>query len=398
VVEKSLEVFRRDIRRVDSDIARLLGRRMNLVRKIGEAKQERKMPIVDSTVEKAVIENFIASAYEAGVDKEFAKRIARLIIEGSVRLQESIRPIGFLGGSESKVAVIGVGGMGSWFARFLKSGGSYVTVSDRDRRRARLVASRIGVRWTPSNIEAVSQSDIVILAVPANAVLKVVDEILPVLRATSLLVEICAVKSPAMAALRSAEKRGVQVASIHPMFGPLARGISGKKVVIIRTGRRKQGSQRARKLFRNAHFLSADPQVHDKQTALTLALPHFVNMAFAMTISKRDLTNVRRFAGRTFDLQMLLAETVASEPETTTDIQIMNKEFRSVLHELQRNIRVLAGTVNRRDRAELISRCKKVRESLLSDPKFAFAGAAFERACEAVSASSKLGNCPTTRG
>ena len=395
MAEKTLEDFRGDIRRVDSDIARLLGRRMNIARKIGEAKQERKMPIVDSTVEKAVIENFIASAYDAGVDKEFAKRIANLIIEGSVRLQESIRPIGFLGGSESNVAVIGAGGMGSWFARFFKSRGNYVTVSDRDRHRARLVASRIGVRWAPSNVEAVSQSDIVILAVPANAVLRVVDEILPVLRATSLLVEICAVKSPVMAALRSAEKRGVQVASIHPMFGALARGISGKKIVIIRTGRRKQGSQKVRKLFTKARFLSTDPQVHDKQTALTLALPHFVNMAFAMTISKRNLSKVRRLAGRTFDLQTLLAETVANEPETTTDIQIMNREFRPVLRELQRNIRVLAGAVNRRDRAELVSHCKKVRQGLLSDPKFAFAGAAFERACEAVSASSNMGNCPT---
>jgi prephenate dehydrogenase len=236
----------------------------------------------------------------------------------------------------------------------------------------------------------------VILAVPANTIMKVVDEILPVLRPNSFLVEICAVKSTAMTALRSAEKRGVQVASIHPMFGPLARGISGKKVVIIRTGRRKQGSQKARKLFSNARFLSTDPHVHDKQTALTLALPHFLNMAFAMTISKRNVSEVRRFAGRTFDLQMLLAEMVASEPETTTDIQIMNKEFRSVLRELQRNIRILAGTVNRCDRAELVSRCKKVREGLSSDPKFALAGAAFERACEAVSASSIVRNCPTT--
>jgi prephenate dehydrogenase len=360
---------------------------MKLVRKVGKLKQEQKMPIVDPAVEKKVIENFITSASDAGIEPDFAKRIANLLIEGSVEVQETMRPIDSV---KAKVAVIGAGGMGSWFARFFKSRGSHVTVSDRDRHRARLLASRIGVRWVSSNVEAVMENDVVVLAIPANAVSKVVNEILPGLREKSLLVEICAVKSPVMSTLRLAEKRGVQVVSIHPLFGPLARGLRGKKVLIVRTGGQNRGSQTIRKLLSNARFFLTDPRLHDKQTALTLALPHFLNMAFAMTLSKRNVAEVRRFAGRTFDLQMLLAETVASEPETTADIQVMNKEFRSVLRELQRNINVLAGTVNRHDRTELVARYRQIREGLLSDPKFAFAGAAFERACEAASAWSEL--------
>jgi len=389
VVEKTLGELRRDIGGIDSDITRLLGRRMRLAQKIGKLKQERKMPIVDSVIEKAVIKNFVTSASEAGVEPGFAKQVASLIIEGSVQVQEAMQPVGSARRLGAKVAVIGAGGMGAWFARFFKSRGNYVTVSDRDRRRARLLASRIGVIWAPSNLEAVKEGDIVVLAVPANAVSKVVNEILPVLRENSLLVEISAVKSPVMAALRLAEKQRVQVASIHPLFGPLARGLRGKKVIIINTGKQKRVSQTIRKLLSNASFLLTDPRDHDKQTALTLALPHFLNMAFAMTISKWNVAEVRRFAGRTFDLQLLLAETVASEPETTADIQVMNKEFRSVLRELERNIRVLAATVNNNNRAGLASRFQQIQESLSSDPKLAFAGAAFERACQAALTSSE---------
>ncbi len=385
MAEKTLEDMRRGIKGIDSDIGRLLGRRMKLAQKIGKLKQERRMPIVDSAAQKAAFENFISTAHSAGVETEFAKRIMSLIIEGSVEIQERMRLFDSAERFAAKVAVIGAGGMGSWFARFFKSRGSYVTVSDSNERRARLLASRIGVRWASSNVRAVMGSDVIVLAVPANTVQKVVDEVLSSLRIGSLLVEISAVKSPVTAVLRSAEKRGIQVASIHPLFGPLATNLWEKKVVIVRIGKQKPGIRNARKLLGNAHFLLTNSKVHDQQTALTLALPHFLNMAFAMTISKSNVAEVRRFAGRTFDLQMLLAESVASEPETTADIQIMNREFQSVLRQLQRNVGVLAGTVKRRDRAALVASYRQIQDRLQSDPNFAFAGAAFEKACEAAS-------------
>jgi hypothetical protein len=108
-------------------------------------------------------------------------------------------------------------------------------------------------------------------------------------------------------------------------------------------------------------------------------------MTFAMTMSGRSLAEIRKFAGRTFDLQMLLAQNIGNEPQTTADILIMNKEFRVILRDLQRNTRLLAETVNGRDRARLIAYNRRIREHLSSDPKFALAEAAFERACEASS-------------
>jgi chorismate mutase len=94
VGEQTLKKLRLEIRTVDSELMHLLGRRFRLVRKIGNLKYELKMPIVDSAAEKAVIENYVKSASEIGVDRDFAKRIANMIIEGSVELQRSIQPIG----------------------------------------------------------------------------------------------------------------------------------------------------------------------------------------------------------------------------------------------------------------------------------------------------------------
>jgi prephenate dehydrogenase len=290
----------------------------------------------------------------------------------------------------ARVAVIGAGGMGSWFARFFRSRGDSVTVSDQDPRRAKHLALRVRARYAPSNLEAARGSDIVILAIPASVVLAVVKEILPVLRTNALLCDICAIKSVAIPALRIAQKRGLRVASIHPMFGPLASGLRGRRIVAVRTGKDTRGYQMMKHILEDAKVFLADRRIHDKQMATTLALPHFLNMVFATAVSRgRNLAEIRKFAGRTFNLQMLLAEAIAGEPETIADIEIMNKEFRIILRDLQRDIRALAEIVKKQDRAGLVARYKQVKELLSADPEFKASGRAFEKVSEAYSSVSK---------
>jgi prephenate dehydrogenase/chorismate mutase len=389
VTEHTISELRLGIRDIDSELVRLLGRRLRLVQEIGKLKHKLKMPLIDRATEKAVIHNFVTSASDAGIDKGFVERMAKLIIEESVRVQRSMRPAGLVKPSVARVAIIGTGGMGSWFACFFKSRGNSVTVSDLDQRRARALASKIHVKWASNNTEAVRESDVIILATPTNAIPNVVKEILPALRENALLVDISAVKSPVASVLRLAEKRGVQTASIHPLFGPLASDLRGKKVIVIDRGS-KRGIKRAKHILENASTLLTNPQIHDRQTALTLALPHFLNMAFAMTISRRNIAEIRKFAGRTFNLQMLLAEMVASEPETTADIQIMNKEFRAIMSELEWNIKSLAEIVDRHDRAKLIARYERILHQLSADREFALAGEKFERASQAISIESGM--------
>lgn len=283
----------------------------------------------------------------------------------------------------TRVAVIGAGGMGSWFARFFKSRGDSVIVSDRDRRKARRLASRIGAICASNNVDAARGSDVVVLAAPVHTVSSIVKEILPALRRNVLLFDVCAVKSAVIPALRLAERHGVRVASIHPMFGPLARGLRKRLIIIVRTRKDTRDVKAVKRLFDGARIFTAHPNVHDKQMALTLALPHFLNMAFAMAISRRgSFAEIRKFAGRTFNLQMLLAEAVASEPETIADIQIMNKQFGVILRDLQRDIRSLARIVERQDRVELVARYMRIRERLSVDPESSTARKIFEKVCD----------------
>jgi prephenate dehydrogenase len=290
----------------------------------------------------------------------------------------------------TRVAVIGAGGMGAWFARFFKSRGDHVTISDRDSSKARRLASKLHAKYASSNVEAARRSEIIILATPANVISKVINEILPTIGRNALVCDVCATKSAVMPGLRAVQRRGIKVASIHPMFGPLARGIRGRKIIAIRTGKDTRGSKMMKRLLEGAHIFLTRQDIHDTRTAVTLGLPHFLNMAFAMTVTKRgDLAEIRRFAGRTFNLQLLLAEAIADEPETTADIQTMNREFSVVLRDLQRNIQALAKIVNKQDRAKLVARYKQVRKALSVDPEFRTARTAFEKVAETQSAVSR---------
>lgn len=85
--EQALRKLRADVRTVDSELVGLLGRRFRLVRKIGQLKKQQKASVIDPATEKAVMENFLASATRAGIDKSYARRLANLIIEGSVGIQ-----------------------------------------------------------------------------------------------------------------------------------------------------------------------------------------------------------------------------------------------------------------------------------------------------------------------
>jgi prephenate dehydrogenase/chorismate mutase len=386
--ERTLRELRLKVRTVDTELVALIARRFALVRHINEQKRRLKKPIIDPAAESSVVENFASSAIEAGIDQSFARRLANVIIDGSIEVQASMQA-----SSEElsavRVAVIGAGGMGSWFARFFKSRRASVTISDRDRRAARILASKIQARCAANNIDAVHGSDIVILATPTNVVTRVIRQILPALGGNALLVDIAAVKSPVTSALSLVKKRGVRVLSIHPMFGPLASNLREKSVVVVGTQERESNFNKVKDMLGATRIVVVDPRIHDKQTALTLALPHFLNMVFAMTMSRRNVNEIREFAGRTFNLQMLLAEAVASEPETTADIQIMNKEFLRVLRDLQQDFKLLAETVQRQDRMKLIAQYKRVRKRLSSDPEFTVAGQALEKAYNVISIESR---------
>jgi aspartate aminotransferase len=87
-----LEDFRSKIRETDRRILALVKERLDAGTRVAEVKRERSLPTIDADVEQTTMSNLIRFAGELGVEKRFAERLGELLIEETVRVEETIQP------------------------------------------------------------------------------------------------------------------------------------------------------------------------------------------------------------------------------------------------------------------------------------------------------------------
>lgn len=80
-------------------------------------------------------------------------------------------------GSHMRIAIIGAGNVGSALARSTVNAGHTVTISSRDEADAQRIAQQTGARAAPSTDVAAADADLVVLAVPADAVTSAAQEL-----------------------------------------------------------------------------------------------------------------------------------------------------------------------------------------------------------------------------
>ncbi|MGQ9469021.1 MAG: prephenate dehydrogenase/arogenate dehydrogenase family protein [Nitrososphaerales archaeon] len=267
-----------------------------------------------------------------------------------------------------RVAIIGgAGRMGRWFARYFKSKDHDIILSDIEEK-ARIIAEKEGFLFAKSNLDAVKDADLIMVSVSIESTPNVIKEIEQNLIKGAIVTEISSIKSHVMKALTDLTKKDVIALSIHPLFGSGARTLKGKKIAVIPVKDSKKEANLVQKLFPEAiiDMISADE--HDRIMALTLSLPHFLNMVFASTLSKEDIKNLRRFSGPSFNLQLILAESVLTEkPDIYASIQIMNKHTYPCLEKLLNEAKALKEIIRKNKREELISFFERIHENFLRD-------------------------------
>ncbi|MCP8317086.1 MAG: prephenate dehydrogenase/arogenate dehydrogenase family protein [archaeon] len=267
-----------------------------------------------------------------------------------------------------RVAIIGgAGRMGRWFARYFKSKDHTVIISDIEEK-ARTIAEKEGFLFAKSNVDAVKDADLIMISVSIESTPKVIKEIEQNLIKGAIVTEISSIKSHVTDALADLAQKDVTALSIHPLFGSGARTLKGKKIAVIPVKDSKKEVNLVQKFFPEAIIDVINAEEHDRIMALTLSLPHFLNMVFASTLSDEDINNLRRFAGPSFTLQLILAESMLTEkPNIYASIQIMNKHTYQCLEKLMNEAKALKEIIRKNKRKELISFFEQIRENFLKD-------------------------------
>lgn len=248
-----------------------------------------------------------------------------------------------------RVAIIGgAGKMGRLFARYFIQRGDEVTISDADKENARRFAEETGIRMARNNMEAAESANLILVCTPIEAVSTVIDEMLKGLSGLAILSEISSVKSPVMPVMRRAARMGMRVLSVHPLFGPGVKDLSGERIAVVPIEDVTSEIDLAKRIFPDMRIVHVDFERHDYVMALTLSLTHFINMVFASVLAEENLRELKSLGGTTFRMQLMLTESVMIEdPGLSASIQISNpytirqlQKFLSKAGELMRYIKM----------------------------------------------------------
>jgi aspartate aminotransferase len=89
IVLNDLEDLRSRIRENDKKILALVKERLVIGAGVGSIKHERELPTVDVDAEQITLRNMVRSANELGIDESFAQRLGELLVEETVRVEDS---------------------------------------------------------------------------------------------------------------------------------------------------------------------------------------------------------------------------------------------------------------------------------------------------------------------
>ncbi len=318
----TLEQLRRRLSEVDRELVELLAARQRIVTDIGAHKIEHAVPTRDYEREKEVLKGARLQASDLGLDPDIAEAVMHLLIRSSLTQQEQTRVAAVTAGAGKRVLLIGgAGKMGIWFAQFLSSQGYAVEIADP-------VAGELPYPHIADWRDSPLDHDIIIVATPIKVAADVLDE-LAERRPRGLVMDIGSLKTPLRHALARLAAAGCRVTSIHPMFGPDTRLLSGRHVIFVDVGDAAATAQ-ARSLFAAtmAEQIEMSLEDHDRLIAFVLGLSHALNLVFftALASSGELLPRLQKLSSTTFDAQLRVAALVARDnPRLYFDIQTLNE-------------------------------------------------------------------------
>jgi cyclohexadieny/prephenate dehydrogenase len=282
-----------------------------------------------------------------------------------------------------KIALIGIGLIGSSIARAVKQKGLAREVAITSRSALTLARAQeleLGTFYTESAAEAVKDADLVVVSVPVGASGAVAKEISGAMKEGAVLTDVGSTKSSVISQMAPYIQRGVHFIPGHPIAGTEHSGpdagfadlFEGRWCILTPVADTDAGAiQKLRTFWESlgSRVDEMDPEHHDKVLAIVSHLPHII--AYNIVGTAADLETVTeseviKYSASGFRDFTRLA---ASDPVMWRDVCLHNKDallemlarFSEDLAFLQRAIRWGEG-----DKLfDLFTRTRAVRRSII---------------------------------
>jgi len=267
-----------------------------------------------------------------------------------------------------KVAIIGAGKMGSWFAKFFFEQGAKVVVSDRDAEKLSKIAKELNVE-TASNVNAVKNADRILICVPVENFEDVVAEISPYIRREQEVMDICSVKEVPVNIMHKYIRNRVTLGT-HPLFGPGVKSIEKQNFVLTPTNSRE--NKLAEEFggwleSRGAKVFVMAPREHDELMCIVLGLPYFLSLVVCDTIiSHGRFLEARKVSGISYKFLLTLVEAILSEEaDFSASLQLNLPEAYNIGELLSEKVKEWLNLVKQKDRFSLVNKINVLKSYLV---------------------------------
>jgi prephenate dehydrogenase len=267
-----------------------------------------------------------------------------------------------------RVAILGAGKMGVWFAKFFLAEGYSVVVADRKKEKLSRLKKELAVE-TADFAEAVKDADRVLICVSISAFEEVVKKISPAVRDGQIVMDICSIKDLPVKTMHKYLK-GSLVLGVHPVFGPGSTTIENKTFVLTPTTREEEAFAEEFKKWletKKARVFIMPPQKHDQLMSVVLGLPHFLGLVACDTLLEQaDYPETKDVAGTTYRMLFTLAEVAALEnPELFASLQLSLPELEEIESSFIEKANEWLNLIKQKDRAAITSKMEQLKSKLM---------------------------------
>lgn len=266
-----------------------------------------------------------------------------------------------------KVAIIGAGRMGRWFAKFFLEQGISVVVSDKDKERLLKISEEIKVE-TADSVNAVKSADRVLVCVPIENFENVIAEIQQHIHQDQEIMDICSVKEHPVNVMHRYIKNGT-ILGTHPMFGPGVKNIKNQNFVLTPTNPREE--KLAEKFGgwleeKGAKVIIMSPKEHDELMSVVIGLPYFLSLVTCDTIINYGVyKNAKKVSGASYNLLLTLVEAITSEEaEFATSLQMNLPKTDKVGELFLKKGAEWLDLVKRKERLDFLEKVRRLKEDL----------------------------------
>lgn len=346
----TLDQVRTQIDENDSELLKVLRRRLELVKQVGLIKSKEGTPVYVPERERSLIDKRRAQASELGLNPDLAEDVLRRVMRESYGAENDV---GFkcLNESVKKIVIIGGrGGIGSIFTRLFRSSGYTVEV--------------MGHRDWDRAGEIFAGAGLVVVCVPIDRTEEVIGKLQGLLSPECVLADFTSIKTNPVKSMMAVHQGPVM--GLHPMFGPDISNMA-KQVIISVEGRypEKCGWVLDQMTLWGARIKKFSAAEHDDAMSYIQALRHFTTFSYGVFLAKEnpDLDVLMELSSPIYRMElMMVGRLFAQDPVLYADIILSNKRNLDIIERYSSEISRAIELLKKGDREAFIEEFRMTKD------------------------------------